>query len=203
MRKTAFLLILISCSTTAFAGTYYTCTDPETGNRSFSRTPCGSDAEQRKETRANTASFAADRRRYAELKAEEARKQAILDQRSAEAAMRRQQREQDKMAAAAMERVCREAGTVHKGAPGLTAAQLEMLARCAGMPSRGSAPAPSTPSAPTSMPVPPQAPAHITNCDPTGCWDNYGNRYNNGAGPTRFRQDGRVCQNIGGMMHCN
>jgi hypothetical protein len=200
MRKFVVSLLLLICSAPAFAGSYYTCTNPETGSKMFSKTPCGVDAEKRRETRANTASFASDRRRYAELKAEEARKQAILDQRSAEAAMRRQQREQDKMAAAARERVCKEAGTVHKGSRGLTAAQRDVLSRCAGIASGTSTPAPSVP---TSAPAPARAPGHITSCDSGGCWDNYGTRYNHGAGPTHIRQDGRVCQNIGGMMQCN
>jgi len=200
MLKMATLLILISCSTTTLAGTYYTCTDPETGKKSFSRTPCGNDAEQRRETKVNTSSFAADRQRYAELKAEEARKEATLNQRSAEAAQRRQQNEQDKIAAAARERVCKEAGTVHKGSRGLTAAQRDVLSRCAGIPSGTSTPAPSVP---TSAPAPARAPGHITSCDSGGCWDNYGTRYNHGAGPTHIRQDGRVCQSVGNMMQCN
>lgn len=55
----------------------------------------------------------------------------------------------------------------------------------------------------TAPPVPAPVPSVITNCDPGGCWDDVGNRYNKGAGTTHFTQDGRVCQNIGGMMQCN
>lgn len=47
------------------------------------------------------------------------------------------------------------------------------------------------------------APSHITTCDSGGCWDNLGNRYNGSAGSTHFRQDGRVCQDVGGQMICN
>lgn len=46
-------------------------------------------------------------------------------------------------------------------------------------------------------------PSVITNCDPGGCWDTKGNRYNGSAGPTHIRQDGKVCQKIGGIMQCN
>lgn len=53
------------------------------------------------------------------------------------------------------------------------------------------------------VPIPAPAPSVITSCDPGGCWDNFGNRYNGSGGPTYIRQDGRVCQNIGSMIQCN
>ncbi len=58
----------------------------------------------------------------------------------------------------------------------------------------------STRSRPSSMPAP-QTPSIITSCDPSGCWDNLGNRYNKGAGNTYFGPSG-ACQMIGGMMQC-
>ena len=46
-------------------------------------------------------------------------------------------------------------------------------------------------------------PSVITNCDPGGCWDNLGNRYNRGAGNTYFPGAGSgACQMIGGQMLC-
>ncbi len=44
-------------------------------------------------------------------------------------------------------------------------------------------------------------PSVITSCDPGGCWDNLGNRYNTGDGITYFGPKG-ACQLIAGMMHC-
>lgn len=98
--------------------------------------------------------------------------------------------------------LCRAATTPHKGAQNrqLTAAQRATAAAACGGRSGisnydysgdtggyGASPAPS----------------HMTNCDGAGCWDNQGNRYNKGAGSTYFRNDGRVCQHVGGMMQCN
>jgi hypothetical protein len=51
---------------------------------------------------------------------------------------------------------------------------------------------------PASAPVP----SIITNCDPGGCWDNLGGRYNHGAGPTYFGPSGRACNLDGGQMAC-
>lgn len=51
------------------------------------------------------------------------------------------------------------------------------------------------------MPAPP-TPSIITSCDPGGCWDNLGGRYNKGGGDTYFPTSGGACQMIGGMMHC-
>lgn len=52
-------------------------------------------------------------------------------------------------------------------------------------------------------PTPPTAthPSPVTACDPGGCWDTSGARYN-GTGPAMIRGDGKVCQQIGNMMHC-
>jgi len=44
--------------------------------------------------------------------------------------------------------------------------------------------------------------AIITSCDPGGCVDNLGRRYN-GNGPTLFRTDGKVCQRSGTTVNCN
>lgn len=98
-------------------------------------------------------------------------------------------------------KLCKEALTPYKGAHGLTAAQRSMAASCAGL----STSRQSIDHAAPPPPVPESAPApsHITNCDTAGCWDNTGQRYNHGAGPTHFRQDGKVCQYIAGQMQCN
>lgn len=108
--------------------------------------------------------------------------------------------------------LCREANTPYKGAHNrqLTARQRAMSSACGSGASAGEigrisfehkkAAAASRPPTPSGSP----APAHITNCDGAGCWDNQGNRYNRGAGPTHFRQDGRVCHDTGGgQMLCN
>lgn len=47
------------------------------------------------------------------------------------------------------------------------------------------------------------APGQITNCDQAGCWDTNGNRYNNGAGGTKFRADGKVCNQVGAELICH
>ena len=53
-------------------------------------------------------------------------------------------------------------------------------------------------------PPAPAAPGMMTNCDPAGCWDTSGNRYNKAGGSGNFhRQDGRFCQQIGNQLQCN
>lgn len=99
---------------------------------------------------------------------------------------------------------CKAALTKHKGAHGLTAAQLSAASACAGVGSSQSND--NQRSSYSAPPVQYQAtppPSHITDCDGTGCWDNQGGRYNKAAGSTYFRQDGKACQSIGGQMQCN
>lgn len=99
---------------------------------------------------------------------------------------------------------CKAALTKHKGAHGLTAAQLSAASACAGV--GASQPNYNQKSNYSAPPVQHQAtppPSHITNCDSAGCWDNQGGRYNKAAGSTYFRQDGKACQSIGGQMQCN
>lgn len=62
------------------------------------------------------------------------------------------------------------------------------------VPARGANPGATSPYAPP--------PSIITSCDPGGCWDNQGNRYNKGAGQTYFPSSGGACQMINGAMHC-
>lgn len=50
--------------------------------------------------------------------------------------------------------------------------------------------------------MPASAPGVITNCDPSGCWDSNGLRYNKGTGTTYFSASGSSCQLIGGQMQC-
>lgn len=61
------------------------------------------------------------------------------------------------------------------------------------------APPPTVPSQ-LSPTIPPPAP--ITTCDPNGCRDSSGTRYN-GWGPGMIRSDGKPCQQIGNTMQCN
>jgi hypothetical protein len=43
----------------------------------------------------------------------------------------------------------------------------------------------------------------ITSCDPGGCWDNLGRRFNKSGDVGNFlRHDGNLCQSIGGLMQC-
>ncbi|RJG02553.1 hypothetical protein D3878_14030 [Noviherbaspirillum sedimenti] len=57
------------------------------------------------------------------------------------------------------------------------------------------------------IPQPPQAvrperPVPLTGCDPGGCRDAAGNRYNNGAGSTYLNDAGRLCTRNGTWMQC-
>ena len=46
-----------------------------------------------------------------------------------------------------------------------------------------------------------QTKPQITSCDRGGCWDNLGGRYT-GSGATLMSSTGRACQKIGNMLHC-
>lgn len=102
--------------------------------------------------------------------------------------------------------LCREASTPYKGAQDrqLTARQRAMSSACGSGASIADIERVSLEHKKAAAASRAAAPTHITNCDGAGCWDNQGNRYNHGAGPTHIRQDGRVCQDTGGgQMLCN
>ena len=102
--------------------------------------------------------------------------------------------------------LCREADTPYKGAQNrqLTARQKAMLSACGSGASITDIERISLEHKNAAAHSGAPAPSHITNCDGAGCWDNQGNRYNEGAGPTHIRQDGRVCHDTGGgQMICN
>jgi len=44
-------------------------------------------------------------------------------------------------------------------------------------------------------------PTFAGTCDSTGCWGSDGTRYN-AVGGSLLRPDGRMCQNVGGVMQC-
>ena len=97
-------------------------------------------------------------------------------------------------------RLCKEASTPHKGAPGLTASQLAASAKlCAGV----DVPMPEPAAAQPYTAPAPAAPPVITSCDAAGCWDSNGVRYNQGAGTTMIPSTGGpACQLISGQMIC-
>lgn len=98
-------------------------------------------------------------------------------------------------------RRCKQASTPYSESRGLTASQLAATAQfCAGvsvaLPVESQSTSLSAPPAPASPPV-------ITNCDPAGCWDSNGVRYNKGAGDTYFpTSGGSACQRINGNFSC-
>ncbi len=49
--------------------------------------------------------------------------------------------------------------------------------------------------------IPPTAPSFSSTCDSSGCWGSDGTRYN-AIGGALVRPDGRMCQNVGGVMQC-
>ena len=97
--------------------------------------------------------------------------------------------------------------TPYKGAQNgqPTASQLAVAAACAGVKSESVNPTISDEykKKPQTKLQPPQQPSMITNCDPGGCWDNQGQRYNGTGGTPYFRQDGKVCQSVAGRMQCH
>lgn len=118
---------------------------------------------------------------------------------------------QEEQQARARKDLCKEANTPYKGAQNrqLTARQRDMAAGCSAGRStdeiidisnkhKMSAPPPPAPPSHTA----PSGPAQITNCDAGGCWDTQSQRYNQGAGSTHFRQDGRICEQVGQQMQC-
>jgi hypothetical protein len=64
---------------------------------------------------------------------------------------------------------------------------------------KAAAPVKAAPAAPTM--VIPSAPSVLTTCDPGGCWDNLGNRYN-GTGATLIGPAGKPCIRIGDWIEC-
>lgn len=54
---------------------------------------------------------------------------------------------------------------------------------------------------PTIVIAPPTPPSFTGTCDSAGCWGSDGTRYN-AIGGSLVRPDGRMCQNMGGVMQC-
>jgi hypothetical protein len=52
------------------------------------------------------------------------------------------------------------------------------------------------------QPVLPGAPSLLTSCDPGGCWDSHGKRYNSGGANTYLNQSGRPCNRNGIWVQC-
>lgn len=52
------------------------------------------------------------------------------------------------------------------------------------------------------VPLPAGPTMLIVSCDPGGCWDEYGTRYDAAGGGVFIRRDGASCQSIRGRMHC-
>lgn len=57
---------------------------------------------------------------------------------------------------------------------------------------------------PAAAPAKPAAavPAIIASCDPGGCWDENGVRYDAAGGGVYLRRDGASCQSVRGSMLC-
>lgn len=52
--------------------------------------------------------------------------------------------------------------------------------------------------------APSTGPAHLTNCNASGCWDGTGNRYKRtGDGSKFLRSDGKLCRSNGNSLTCN
>ncbi len=141
--------------------------------------------------------------------------QSILDDRFERAQPKKKMRvtvvgdgRQGDQQARARKDLCKEANTPYTGAQNkqLTARQRDMAAGCSAgrstdeiidISNRHKLSA-STPSPQTAA----SGPAQITSCDAAGCWDTQGQRYNHSVGPTHFRQDGRICEQVGQQMQC-
>lgn len=73
-----------------------------------------------------------------------------------------------------------------------------LLATCAFSAAAQSAPTPAAPaSSPTVGPT-----MLIVGCDPGGCWDEFGLRYDRAGGGVFIRPDGHECTQVRGRMAC-
>jgi len=193
MKKLIVITTSLLLTATVSAGGVVRCVNPDTGAVAYTDGVCSHGAgEKMNISSGNVLDSSQVHRDIQRLKAKKAEKEARRreNMRWVDSLQRKQAQRQ----ASERERKLCERIRPHKGSQNgqLTAAQLSALRSCAG----GSTSAPSKP-----MPAPPR-PSSITSCDPGGCWDNLGNRYNKGAGTTYFNQHGGVCQSVGGQMHC-
>lgn len=72
-------------------------------------------------------------------------------------------------------------------------------------PLRRTEPVPRQPAAPPAAapaPAVPTGPRPLTACDPGGCWNPDGSRYNGGTGNSFIDRGGRLCQRNGAWMQC-
>ena len=94
-----------------------------------------------------------------------------------------------------------EATTVKHGAHGLTRSQRETVMRLNEANAGRPMPPPSKREDPPARRRAP--PTQITSCDPGGCWDTRGQRFNNTGGGTFHRTDGKFCTQAGPNLICN
>lgn len=55
----------------------------------------------------------------------------------------------------------------------------------------------------SAIPMPPEPPSIITSCDPGGCWDTQGRRFNSAGGGNFHRSDGKFCVGAGPNVICH
>lgn len=55
----------------------------------------------------------------------------------------------------------------------------------------------------SAIPMPPEPPSIITSCDPGGCWDTQGRRFNSAGGGNFHRSDGKFCTGAGPNVICH
>lgn len=139
------------------------------------------------------------RQQLSDIQAEEAAHRARLEERQIQRAAENEIRAEQAAMAQAMdkERECSELAQQRVLSP---SQKTTLRTEC----SEHLRKRPRAPSAPiVDTPLPPKGPSIITNCDPSGCWDTNGQRYNNAGGGNAFRQDGRFCQRMGNQFQCN
>ncbi len=196
MKKLIVITTSLLLAATVSAGGIVRCVNPDTGAVAYTDGVCSHGAgEKMNISSGNVLDSNQVHRDIQRLDNIEAEKEAR--RRENQRRMNSLQRRQAQQRSSEQQRkLCERIARPHKGSQNgqLTAAQMNSMLSCAGV----SVPAPSTPA---SIPSAPR-PSNITNCDPGGCWDNLGNRYNKGAGTTYFPPQGGACQLIGSQMQC-
>lgn len=185
----------------------YKCTDPKTGNLTFSDGACASShrvatvhlqpANSMDSTEDRRAAYQLEEQQYEAQKSSYSQNYYSQSDNSQQNNARRYESNIERQNELRM--IVPYAGSGGR----LTAAQLRARSRLMGVDSPEPERQSSYSTRTRTPPPPPPSPSVITNCDGAGCWDNQGTRYNKAAGDTYFRSTGGICQAGGGQMNCN
>lgn len=180
----------------ATAGVFM-CKNPKTGETVFSDAPCGDQSREVIVRPANTLDSSAYRQ--SSVTGGQSSPPQPVQGLAQESAYDRETRVHNCMVSA--DGMAKRTGNKQRDDFMAAKAEKEKL-RCQGMSFPEDRSTPSSAGTSHTNPIP-QAPRILTNCDPGGCWDTQGRRYNGGSGGVYTPTSGGACIKVGDHLECH